>query len=72
MFPLHFPWALGVELTGYLAKGVGLGGRLGVYEDLGLNYHIVNGLEFVHEEVVISRQGAFGKAKRLSETLVQN
>ena len=29
MFPPHFPWTLGVELTGYLAKEVGFGDRFG-------------------------------------------
>ena len=59
VFPPHFPWTLGVGLTGYWLRGDRFGSRLGVYEDLGLICHNVNGLEFAPEEVVTRRQGAF-------------
>ena len=41
---------------------------MGVYGDLGLNCHIVNGLEFALEEVIISWKGAFGRQTGFSDT----
>ena len=60
VFPLHFPWTLGVGSTGYLAKDIRFGGRFGVYGDLG---HSLPHREQPRVCTRGDRQGAFVKSR---------